>query len=313
MQNFPLLHFEILVMLYLTGFGFVSIFVPNDLKKIALWIAPLYGTILIAFLGTAASFGRLPMNQGVYLINFIVLFLFLYALITKKFTFIFSKKSLLMWFFLFVLSPFFSLSWNNSSLLTSSNFLIKHIVLDTYPFNRTFADNNYLVGVSSVIAYFSVLLRQDASVIVRILPNVYLSIFFPLVFILIKHVNIIMRLILSGLFYLMLKFFPPTFPQFLCILIFLSMIILVREYFLGIRSGKIAAHFNTFDLLNALFFSSLAMVYPPGFRLAVVAFLLLTIISLFLKKDRWLITLSIIKVIILAILINPVAVGLAFV
>src|SRR3989344_4449718 len=116
MKNFPLLHFEILIILYLTGFAFISIFVPKNLKKITLWFAPLYGTILIALLGTASSFGRLSMNQGIYLINFIVLFLFLYALFTRKFAFIFSKNTLLIWLFLFFLSPFFSLSWDNDDL-----------------------------------------------------------------------------------------------------------------------------------------------------------------------------------------------------
>jgi len=313
MKNFPLLHFEILIILYLTGFAFISIFVPKNLKKITLWFAPLYGTILIALLGTASSFGRLSMNQGIYLINFIVLFLFLYALFTRKFAFIFSKNTLLIWLFLFFLSPFFSLSWDNADLLTNSDFLIKHIVLDTYPFNHTFADNNYLVGISSMIAYFAVLLKQDVSIIVQILPNVYLTVFFPLAFILIKHLTITIRLILLGLFYLLLKFFPPTFPFFLCVLIFLSMIILVREYFLGVRSGKIAVHFNTFDLLTALTLSSLAVIYPPGFKLAAAAFLFLTIVSLFLKKDRWFMILSIIKIKLTAVLINPVAVGLVFI
>src|SRR3989344_2320986 len=163
-----------------------------------------------------------------------------------------------------------------------------------------------------MMTYFAVLLKQDVSIIVQILPNVYLTVFFPLAFILIKHLTITIRLILLGLFYLLLKFFPPTFTFFLCVLIFLSMIILVREYFLGVRSGKIAVHFNTFDLLTALTLSSLAVIYPPGFKLAAAAFLFLTIVSLFLKKDRWFMILSIIKIIILAVLINPVAVGLVF-
>lgn len=312
MGNLFILHMKILALLYLFGFGFVLVFIPKNLWSIALWFAPIYSTILIAVLGNAASFGRLPMSQGIYVINLIVLFFILYALITKKPLFIFSLNTLIILLFLFF-SPFLlPLSWDNSALLTSSDFLIKHTILDTFAFNRTFADNNYFMGISSTIAYFALLLKQNVSSIALILPNVYLSVFFPLLLVLARRFGIIIKLTLFGLFYLSLRFFPPSFSQFLSVLIWVSMVILVREYFLRIRSGAIVTRFNQFDLLNALLFFSFTLIYPPGFKLTAMIFIFLVMISLFLKKYRWSIILSILKIIILTLIINPIAVRLVF-
>lgn len=300
----------------MVGYGFVSLFIPKSLRNVGLWLAPIFGTVLIAILGSIMSLGRLPMIKGVYWINLMALFFFLYARFAGKSRLLFfkSKKTICMIIILiFILPVFFRPSPDMSSFIPNSEFLIEHTVLETYTAGRTFDQNHYLIGISSLIAYFSVVLHQNVQTIANVLPTIYPILLFPLIFIFRKSINIIFKLMFVVVVYIGLKFFTPSLSQLVSLLVMLLIAVLLDQYFQEAKRIKDKPyHFNLIDVIIALVLASLALFYPLGFKLTIGVFIFLITMSCSFDKDRGLVFLLLAKIITLTILINPIAVRLVF-
>lgn len=221
----------VFIILSYIGFGFTALFIPKNLQRFLLLIAPLIGVMLITVLGSILSMGRIPMNIGSYVILGISTFFALYAFFSKKI--VMPKRIYVLMFIIIgsIISFFPPVHFASPLSLSYAEFFKTHTVLDTYAFNKTFLQNNLHIGRASVISFFSVVLSK-------------------------KNFAVKQGLI--------------SMDQYIFAGTAIFLVLLLREYILFFKKNKMSFFQPTeYDLFIAISLSSMVSIYPAGFKLIV--------------------------------------------
>ncbi|MBI5122982.1 hypothetical protein HZA75_03940 [Candidatus Roizmanbacteria bacterium] len=305
-----LLKLEIILILFFIGYGFTEVLLPAKFKERAFWFYPWLATVLISFMGAVLYYGTISMNIGVYFIVAISIFLFVYALLGRHHKNIFSRENMVIFLIIVALSLSLSSSFNFFSLMEKTEFLKKNSIYGTIGLNRSFYQDSDLIGSASLIAFFSVFLKQNINMVANSLTSIYLMLLFPLIYGFSKNsaissvlsagaiVTIYFLLKLSNLSLFHLIFFGLTF-------IFLT---LINDYLPFVLTSKNNINPTLFELLMAVTLSSLATIYQLGFKLAFELLIFIGLLNLFSQK-RQKILFYLGKIIIFAVIINPIIVG----
>lgn len=330
---------KIVSILYFIGYGLTSILLPKKLREDSFFIIPWIGLIFIAIFGISLSMAKIPLLNGKYIISIFAFSLILYAVITKKILFSFSKETFIIGLLSF-LSLFFNLypllvkfgypttiSLSNLDPLSYVNVaehLINNPILNrpeffsTQPHFRAIGDllfYSYRWGSPVILSFFSSILEIRSYKIYTILISLIFSLTFPLVYLLaklfiVKKTNKLLILFTfltyglnSTILYLLYNAF---FAQFIFTGIFILTTILLHSYFSDENVNKL--ELNSYDLLIALCFSSLSSVYPEGLVFAVSPLVIFLFLNLF-SKDRFKFFVALLKIALLTLLINPFLLG----
>lgn len=330
---------KILIILFFVGYGFTSIFLPEKLRKDSFFFIPWIGLILITVIGIALSMIQIPLAQSKYIIFTIASILIIYSLLIKKTIFRFSKDTILLCVLaviclLFNLYPLLikigyptTISLSNLDPLYYVNlgeYLINHSVLthpeilSTQPHLKAVGDLLYYHrwGSPLILGFFSSVFKIRAYRIYSILITLLFSLSFPLVYLLGKLlINKSSKLLIfltfltyginSTILYMLYNVF---FAQFIFIGIFILTVILLYSYF---SDGIIKnLRLNGYDLLIAFGFSSLTTIYSEGLVFAIIPIAVFLLYKLFLK-EKLTVFISLLKIIILALIINPYTMSIA--
>lgn len=310
MMSIILLKLEIILILFFIGYGFTEVLLPAKFKERAFWFYPWLATVLISFMGAVLYYGTISMNIGVYFIVAISIFLFVYALLGRHHKNIFSRENMVIFLIVVTLSLSLSSSFNFFSLTEKTEFLKTNSIYGTIGLNRSFYKDSDLIGSASLIAFFSVFLKQNINMVANSLASIYLMLLLPLIYGFSKNsaissvlsagavVTIYLLLKLSNLSLFHLIFFGLTF-------IFLT---LINNYLPLVLTSKNNISPTLFELLMAVTLSSLATIYQLGFKLAFGLLIFIGLLNLFSQK-RQKILFYLGKIIIFAIIINPIIVG----
>lgn len=310
MMSIILLKLEIILILFFIGYGFTEVLLPAKFKERAFWFYPWLATVLISFMGAVLYYGTISMNIGVYFIVAISIFLFVYALLGRHHKNIFSRENMVIFLIVVTLSLSLSSSFNFFSLTEKTEFLKTNSIYGTIGLNRSFYKDSDLIGSASLIAFFSVFLKQNINMVANSLASIYLMLLLPLIYGFSKNsaissvlsvgavVTIYLLLKLSNLSLFHLIFFGLTF-------IFLT---LINNYLPLVLTSKNNINPTLFELLMAVTLSSLATIYQLGFKLAFGLLIFIGLLNLFSQK-RQKILFYLGKIIIFAIIINPIIVG----
>lgn len=310
MMSIILLKLEIILILFFIGYGFTEVLLPAKFKERAFWFYPWLATVLISFMGAVLYYGTISMDIGVYFIVAISIFLFVYALLGRHHKNIFSRENMVIFLIVVTLSLSLSSSFNFFSLTEKTEFLKTNSIYGTIGLNRSFYKDSDLIGSASLIAFFSVFLKQNINMVANSLASIYLVLLLPLIYGFSKNsaissvlsagavVTIYLLLKLSNLSLFHLIFFGLTF-------IFLT---LINNYLLLVLTSKNNISPTLFELLVAVTLSSLATIYQLGFKLTFGLLIFIGLLNLFSQK-RQKILFYLGKIIIFAIIINPIIVG----
>ncbi len=308
----------IIFILFFAGYGFTEIMLPEKLKDKVFWFYPWLGTILITFLGVALYYGVMSLDPGMYLVIFISVFLFIYALFYKRCYPIYLKQSLLTLLIIVISSIIFSPTFNASVLSAKAEFLKINSIAGTVGLNRSFYEDSNLLGPASLIASLSLLLKQKVSIIADSLSSIYLFLLYPLILSFFKKYSVfskkpILSIVFSALIILVVYFLSRSFNLSLFHLIFFGItyifLILIKDYLAGVlKAKKYIIRPTLFELLIAVTLSSLATFSLLGFKLVLGLLIFIGILSLFFRKrQKTLFYLS--KIIIFTIILNPIIIG----
>lgn len=322
------------VILTFAGYGLTSLFIPKRLRKYALWLCPWYGTALIVSLGTILNLARVTMMRGPYVTLAFCFILFVYTALSQKLVTFSSASGL--FFLLFLLLTFVGLVfvwlptdfWKDYSIREIGfygekvDFLLNHSVLDSAILDKSFVENVNQIGVSSLLAFFFVITNQPFGVIVNILAMIYLILSSLLIVILAatiyksyqkSHLPVIAVVMITTVvsFYLLTKLIDVGLTRLIFFGVVAFTMVLLYDHLLEIWDAKVI--FNNFlhhEFIIAFNLSSLAVIHPQAFRLFLLAIVFFSLGSFFAKKRKALL-LTVGKVALLTIIINPVMIGIA--
>lgn len=317
-MTYPIfLKFVIIFALFFIGYGFTEVFLPSKLREKAIWFYPWLGTVFIAFFGTVLYYGKMSMGMGIYFIASVSVFLFFYSLFNKYRLNISLKENLLFLLIIFMISIFFSPSFNLSSLDQKANFLKKGSVVSTEGLRRSFYEDSNLIGASSLIAFFSVLSNQKVAQAAYSLQTIYLILLYPLIFNLLKNhilskkrfLAVILSMFLLVFIYFLFSLFNLSLFHLVFFGVSLVFLTLIYHYITLISKFKSDIISPTlFEVLLAVVLSSVASIYPLGFKIVLGLLLFLGLFNIFYQK-RLKEFLVLNKIIILAIIMNPIIIG----
>ena len=337
-----ILTIKVLFILFFVGYGFTSLFLPNKLRKDAFFIIFWFGIIFSVVLCVGLTMARIPINQGKYVIFFLSLLLLIYSFIKKKTLPIFSKKNLIISIFVLI-SLFFNLyplitkagfpttiSLGNLDPLAYTNvseYLIDHSLIDSRigltapykPYLKSVGDLLYYGfrwGSPLFLGFISNTLGVRSYQIYYILMTILFALTFSLVYLLAKNLlnkenNYLLLIIFltfglnSTLLYMLYNGF---FAQFMFSGIFALILIFLQSYFS--KKKNFTNNFNSYDFLIAIGISSVSSIYSEGMIFICFPLVIFFVLKLF-NKERIPILWSLLKILFLAILINPVTFGLA--
>lgn len=314
---------KILLTIFFTGYGFSSLFIPEKLRKDSFFPIFWIGIILSVIFSAALTTARIPISQGKYVILIFSFIFLIYSVIRKKSLINFSKETFVV--SIFTLICLFITITNSSliknSYINESEYLIGHSLTDDitkFPYNPYLkVGDSFKLGNSLFLGFIADTLGVRASNIHHILTSILLSLVFPLTYTIVrvffkkvnKYLLMIVLLILSMTsmgFYIS---YNELFTQTLFLGIFVLILLFFQSYFS--EQKNITGFFNSHDLLIAMGISSLSPIYPKG---VIIICFLFTIYFLFNKfiNERKLIFWTLAKILLLAIIINPLTFGLAF-
>lgn len=317
-----------LLSLFFMGWGFSMVFLPDRTREKAFWLVPWFGTILIVVLGLSLNMSKIPINKaifgisvfkGLYMILLIGAFLFIISIFVKKKTKILKRENIIFLIF-FAFSIFlFSTGLPDKILAQKSTFLMNKSLIEEVINNKKLSYDSYQIGMPVVIAFLSGLLKVDTFSIVAVLPQVYLFLIFLLLISQISrrynlNMNIFIFITIFAAVRFLIKFFPSiltlNFIVFLGVLFILG--VLFVDYFRESVEAKGSTYsFNGYDLLLSSGLSSLSSIYPPGFKIVLSLFALLFLLTISFEK-RNLLWFIFAKIILIALIINPITFGFAF-
>ena len=311
MMSIILLKLEIILILFFIGYGFTEVLLPAKFKERAFWFYPWLATVLISFMGAVLYYGTISMNIGVYFIIAISIFLFVYALLGRHHKNIFSRENMVIFLIIVTLSLLLSSSFNFFSLTEKTEFLKTNSIYGTIGLNRSFYKDSDLIGSASLIAFFSVFLKQNINMVANSLASIYLMLLFPLIYGFSK--NSAISSVLSAGAVVTIYFLLKLSNLSLFHLIFLGIIfvfsILISHYLSFISKAKDYIVYPTlYELLVVMVISSLLTIYPLGFRIVFGLLIFAGLLNLFFRKKQK-IWFYLGKVIIFAVIINPIIFG----
>lgn len=333
---------SILFLLYFTGFGITSLFLPKHLRKDIFWFTPWTGIALIALYGVILSFAKVPMSVAAYVIMGVSGVAAVYALLMRRF----DKIPLFETAFLaagvsvcFILTtiPLFKegyptvLSLGNVDPISYTNvadFFVKHTVwegkdIPAYsPYIWAIGDivhYSYRWGSPLFLSFFNEMLRVRSYQTFSIIISLLFALSFPLVFIfakqLVKKHHLIIGLLLfftfslnSTLTYMLYHVF---FAQFIFTGLYIYILILFfhHQYPQGEKITSFSSELlfvRGSELLLALLLSSITTLYPEGLIFILFPFIIYSLLSYLLYRDIRTI-IFFVKMIVLMLVINPVS------
>lgn len=331
---------KILFILFFIGYGLTNFFLPEKLRKDSFYLIFWVGVVFSIILSVALSMARIPIVQGKYFIYFLAFLLLIYSLIKKKPLSLFSVDNLII-FILVLISLSFNLypliakmgfpttiSLGNLDPLSYANvseYLINHSILDDRIFDpyqphlKAVGDLLYYGfrwGSPLFLGFISDSLSVRSYQIFYVLMVLLHTMTYPLVYILSKNFfkekNKYLKIIIfltfamnSTLLYLLYNGF---FAQFLFSGLFILILILFQSYISDKKNYT--AFFNKYDFLIALGISSVSSVYSEGMIFVYFPLFIYFVLKIF-SKERKNIFLSLLKILLLTIIINPATFGLA--
>jgi len=150
----------------LIGYGFSILFLPSKLRSNALLFAPWIGIAATIYIGLALNLGKVAMNEellvgpgfrGFHFIILIVVISTLYAAFYTKRRFLQFKKNhlIILALSLTILGLLEFLPFKNqTSIITSSNYLLEETVTDTLIKAESLSHKDLLIGVPIVVTFF---------------------------------------------------------------------------------------------------------------------------------------------------------------
>lgn len=318
---------KILLTLFFTGYGFTALFLPEKLKKDSFFIVFWIGIVLSIIYNVGLTTARIPIDQGRYVVLFFSLIFFIYSVIKKKSLKTFSRETSVM-AILVLACILVTASKNNliqNSDINDSKYLISHSLteditrLSFKPYlevDSKFPTFGFMLGNPLLLGFISNTTGVDPESTYGILKAILFSITLPLIYILIKNLfKKINKNLLIVIYLIMVSISIRTYMLsndfysqilFLGILTYVS--IIFQNYFSELKN--MTGFFNSHDLLMAIGISSMSSIYPKGL---IITCILLTIYlaSKVFTKERKLLFWTLAKILLLAIIINPMTFGLA--
>ena len=334
------LSLKIIFILFFVGYGFTSIFLPDKFRKDSLIIIPWLGIVFTILFGVALSFARFPLSQGKSLILLTGLILIIYSVIKKRLILTFSKSTLVLGLFTFILLIFnlfpliskmgfpTTISLGNLDPLSYANvgdFLIKNSLLDG---NKIIHFEPHLWAVGDLLYYsfrwgsplflgfISSLLNVKSYEVYYILMSILFSLTFPLVYLLStqfyskkSYLLMIIIFMTYGMNSILLYMLYNVFlAQFLFSGVYILILILLLGYFN--EKNKEDFSFNSYDLLIGFCISSITSIYPEGLVFVLIPLAIYLAFKL-LTNERLTTLISLSKILLIIILINPITLGTA--
>lgn len=318
---------KILLTLFITGYGLTSLFLPEKLKKDSFFIVFWVGIILAIIYNVALTIARIPIDQGKYVVLLFSLVLTVYSVIKKKSIVVFSKYTLIMvtLALICILITINKSGIIQSSYISDSKYLISRSLTEDItrlPFKpylkveSKFPASGFMLGNPLLLGFISNSTGVDPVNVYNILKSIFFSMAFPLIFILgknlFKQINrnllIIIYLIFTSISISLYMSDNDFYTQTLFLGILVFILVIFQNYFC--ERKNIAGFFNSHDLLMAIGISAISSVYPKG--LIITCLLLITYsFSKVFTKERKLLFWTLAKILLLAIIINPMTFGLA--
>jgi len=326
--------------LFLIGYGFTALLIPEKLKENSLFTVPWFGMILIVLVGISTNIARIPLKQATFIIVAISLILLIYSAVIKKNIPVFSTKNAILFLYAFVILFFVlytliikvgyptTISLGNMdplSYVNVSEFLIDNVILDAknhqsyHPHLWAVGDlilYSYRWGSPIFLGFFASLFNVRSYQIYSILIGILFSFSFPLVYLFAEKIfnktsYLLMFFIFlsyglnSTLLYMLNHVF---FAQFM----FLGLMTLFNLFFYSYLEASVLNKniFNSYDLILALITSSLTTIYPES-TIFIILPLGMFFLSKIFTKDRLKIFFMILKILLLTILVSPITFGTA--
>lgn len=318
---------KILLTLFLTGYGFTSIFLPEKLKKDFFFIVLWVGIILTIIYNVALTIARIPIDQGKYVVLLFSLVLVVYSVIKKKFIAVFSKDTLIM-VALALICILITINKNTifqSSYISDSKYLISHSLTEDItrlPFkpnlkvDSKFPAFGFMLGNPLLLGFISNSTGIDPVNTHNILKSIFFSMTLPLIFILGK--NLFKQINRNLLIIIYLIFIPISlylymaennfFSQVLFFGILAYILVIFQNYFS--ERKNITSFFNSHDLLMAIGISAISSVYPKGLIITCLLLIIYSFSKVFIKERQFVLW-TLAKILLLAVIINPLTFGLA--
>ncbi len=333
---------SIIFLLYFTGFGITSLFLPKSLRKDIFWFTPWTGVALIAMYGVILSFAKVPMSLAAYIIMGISGVSAVYALLMRRFDRIpLVETSLLavgtIVCFILTTIPLLKegyptvISLGNVDPISYTNvadFFVKHTVwqgkeIPPYsPYIWAIGDivhYSYRWGSPMLLSFFNEILQVRSYQTFTIMISLLFSFSFPLLYIfakqLINRYQFVIGLIIfltfalnSTLTYMLYHVF---FAQFVFIGIYIYILIL---FFLHQYPSAETVSYKAWtdhigvkgsELLLGLLLASITTLYPEGLIFVLVPYVMYTLVSYIFYRDVRII-LFFVKVLLLMVAISPV-------
>lgn len=329
--------FVILCLLYVTGFGVGSLFLPTSFKEDIIWLSPWIGTVFVTVLSVYMSMMGIPMKYASVVITAMSTLIFLYALYKRRMSIKVSKELIVLTIltcgiFIFNIYPLFKTGFptivslgnlDPLAYINPSDFLVNHGVFgntfDTslFPGRASLADvlnYSYRWGSVLIISFFSSMLSMPSYKIYSILLTIYFALTFPLVYVLAKVIGdiakkdrfivICMTFLTYGfnatLLYILYNVF---FGQILFDGLLIFSLLFFAKYLLVSTDLEIKK-LNRYDVAAGILLSAGITIYPDGLIMLYVPLIGTGILSYILSRQ--IITLSkITKTIMISILVNP--------
>lgn len=332
---------SILFLLYFTGFGITSLFLPKHLRKDIFWFTPWTGVALIALYGVILSFAKVPMSIAAYVIMGVSGVAAVYALLMRRFDKIPLLETLLLSLgviicFILTSIPLFKegyptvISLGNVDPISYTNvsdFFVKQTVWDGKdipeysPYIWAIGDivhYSYRWGSPMFLSFFNEMLRVRSYQTFSISISLLFALSFPLLFIfakqLVKKHHLLLGILLfitfalnSTITYMLYHVF---FAQFIFTGIYIYILILFfyhqyPEFEERLSYSHELLYIRGPELLVALLLSSVTTLYPEGLIFILFPFVIYSFFSYLLYRDIRTI-IFFIKMIVLMVLINPV-------
>lgn len=337
MLNILLITLEIVVLLYVTGFGITKFFLPKSLQPDLFLIIPWFATIAIAVLAVYLSLIGFPMKTGAYILLVIFSILSIYQLKRDKIKLRLSREYKvigILTFIIFLVNIYplirsagfpTTISYGNLDPLAyvgSGSYLIKHTVLGN-SFDRPFQpavgsaadiiNYSYRWGAALIFSFFSQITGFQVYQFYTILITIYFSLTYPLVYLLAKKIFTKREywwLLASVVFFtyginstLLYVLYNAFFGQIVFTGVMCLGIILFLSYIKSFSRGT--WRLNRYDFILGLMFSSVTTLYPEGFILVYLPIIGYAGLRFFFKKEIYDVIRAV-KITILTIIVNPI-------
>ena len=347
----------ITITLFLVGFGFTAIFIPEKLRKDAFWFTPWIGTMLIGILSVIFSLGRIPVKISGPAILFGAVLLLIYSLWKRKFLPLRFPESLI-----FTILILFSLLFNLFTLATKVGFptTISYGNLDPVAYSTVgvflydhsvdegaelgqfmpaawpigdLVHFSFRWGSPMILSFFQSIFHWKPHQIFYILIVSYFALIIPLIAVFSRRLyekkeifpespkirtlsirtilkpNILLTLLVGILFSfnsnLLYMLYNNFFGQIIFTGIFILLLILAHSYF----SSTPPLRLNFYDLFLGMGLAALAALYPEGGIFVVLPLAVFIFLRLITRKTWLSFFLALLKIGLVAAIINPAAVG----